>query len=205
MTLSIPVPDPVITQPFGQDNTNHHLRKNFYALFDNLHPGIDFGCPIGIKVYASYNGIVVRKEFHKGMGNVIGTRHGNIIILYAHLSKFSVEMADKIKKGQLIGLSGDTGEAYTEPHLHFEVRDLTKNQLKDMVFKPEFDKNLKQFKKEFIYQVNNANTQKTPIFLAKRYFGDSKYWRKILDINPNLSKNPDKIIDNASKIIIPNY
>ena len=55
-------------------------------------------------------------------GKAIIIDHGNnVTTLYAHLSKQYVKRSVKMKKGQVIGLVGDTGWA-TGPHLHFEVR-----------------------------------------------------------------------------------
>ncbi|HEX6977310.1 MAG TPA: M23 family metallopeptidase [Patescibacteria group bacterium] len=205
MNLMYPVENPDISQPFGEDNTANPKRNSFYTIFDNKHPGVDFKTPVGTTIFAAYPGIVVRREFHEGMGNVIGTRYGNIVILYAHLDKALVKLGQTVKDGDLIGLSGQTGEHCTHPHLHFEMRDITKKNLKEMVFKPEFGKPIKQLKDKFIYKVYNANTQKTLKFLSIRYFGNENYWKKILENNTFLDKDPEKIIPEKTEIVIPNY
>ncbi len=204
LVLEFPVKNPIISQEFGFDNTIHPLRKEFYAPFNNKHPGVDFRLPINSDIYSSYPGIVVRKEFHKGMGNVVGTRNGNIVILYAHLSKILVNLGQILKTDESIGLSGDTGTACNEPHLHFEIRDITKVNLKEMVFDPPFGKIIKQFKDSFTYQVNNTNTPKSLQFLSIRYFGNESYWHKIAKVN-NLKINSTKVISNNTEVIIPNF
>lgn len=161
MKISYPVKNPTISQLFGFDNSNHPDRGNFYSLFDNNHPGVDFSVAKGTEVFAAFPGIVVRREFHKGMGNVIGVRNGNIVALYAHLSEFSVSLGEFIDVGYLIGLSGETGDACLTPHLHFELRDISKAGLKNMVFNPPFEKNCEDYRDTFEYVVNNKNTQKT--------------------------------------------
>lgn len=204
LTLGYPITDPIISHPFGEDNTNNPVKKDFYKLFDNKHPGIDFLVDIGTQVFSSFPGIVVRKEFHKGMGNVLGIRYGNIVVLYTHLSKYKVELSQIVKKGEIIGLSGNSGSATTEPHLHLEIRDITKPTLKDMVFDPPFEKGLK-IMSQFIYKVNNSGTIKTLKFLSIRYFGDETYWKRILLANKNLSSNPQLAIPSGKSIRIPNY
>ena len=59
-----------------------------------------------------------------GYGNVIYLTHGlNYLTVYAHLSKFAtgLKSGKKIKKGELIGYVGSTGQS-TGPHLHYEIR-----------------------------------------------------------------------------------
>jgi len=193
-----------IIQEFGYDNTNHKKRGKFYELFDNKHPGIDFSTPIGTEISTSFDGIVVRREFHKGMGNVIGIRNGNIVALYAHLSEFLVNLGNVVTTGQLIGLSGDTGDACIKPHLHFELRDISKNSLKEMVFNPPFEKEAHNHKEKFIYTVNNKNTNKTLAYLSIMYFGTENYWKELSEIN-NLELNKETLIPQDTEIIIPNY
>ncbi|MEK7595092.1 MAG: M23 family metallopeptidase [Patescibacteria group bacterium] len=205
--LSLPVESRFnVIQEFWFDNTNHPKRGSFYKLFDNLHPGVDFGLQIGAEVKASFEGVVVRLENHKGMGNVIGIRNGNIVALYAHLSKFKVSLGEKVASGHVIALSGNTGEATTEPHLHFELRDITKKVLKLMVFKPWFGIPIKNWSNTFSYFVKNENTPKTLKSLALRYFGSEKKWQLIGASNPLLSTvSQDKILEEGKEVVIPNF
>jgi len=41
--------------------------------------------------------------------------------------------------------------------------------------------------------------------LSVRYFGSEKYWRKVLEINPKLDEDSEKVIPDKTKVIIPNY
>lgn len=196
-----------IIYEFWKDTTNEkNERKTYYKVFGNHHSGIDIGLPVGNKVYAAYSGIVVRKEWHEGMGNVLGIRNGNIVFIYAHLDEILVKTGQKTEAKQIVGKSGKTGKASLNlPHLHFEIRDLTKSELKKMVLKPIFGTPIKNLKEKFIYVVNNTNTPKSLRSLALRYFGNEKYWKEILMANPNLSSNPDSIIPDDTKVIIPNF
>lgn len=87
-----------------------------------MHEGIDFAAEVGTPVIAAAGGIVVSSEFHPQYGNLIEIDHGNeFTTRYAHLSKMSVKDGQVVRRGQKIGLSGNTGRS-TGPHLHFEVR-----------------------------------------------------------------------------------
>ncbi|MBD3366300.1 peptidoglycan DD-metalloendopeptidase family protein [candidate division WWE3 bacterium] len=191
-------------QDFGTDNSEHPIRKDFYKLFDNKHPGVDFATPLKTPVKAAFKGIVVRKEFHKGMGNVLGVRYCNIVALYAHLSEFKASLGEIVDSGQLLGLSGDTGAACTKPHLHFELRDISKSPLKNMVFDPPFGKSLENLQETFVYKVNNKNTKKTLQLLALRYFGNESYWKLLRDFN-SLTASPLEVLEQGLEVIIPNF
>jgi len=195
-----------ISQEFGCDNSNHPERRNFYNIFDNKHPGVDFDLPIGTEVLASFSGVVVRKETHSGMGKVIAVRNGNIVALYAHLKKFNVKFGEVVKTKHLIGYSGNTGSACLEPHLHFELRNISKNTLPEMVFKPIFNKQIKQHEDSFIYKVNNKNTKKSLFSLSKLFFGDGNCWRVIQIHNPCLAKyRATQLLLEGTELIIPNF
>lgn len=87
-----------------------------------MHEGMDFTCNIGTPVYATGDGTVCFADWHSGYGNCIDIDHGyNYLTRYAHLSKISVRNGQSVKRGDLIGLSGDTGKS-TGPHVHYEVR-----------------------------------------------------------------------------------
>lgn len=204
--LIYPTEKTTFDQPYGLDNSKHPVRKNFYTIFDNKHSGVDFAIPIGTKVYCSYSGIVVRREFHKGMGNVIGIRNGNIIFLYAHLDGFKVKLGQIVRQGEIIAFSGKSGATCPTAHLHFELRDITKTTLKEMVFEPKFNQKLINFKNTFSYIVNNTNTKKSLASLSKLYFGIEKYWQMLRKVNPNLiGYLKNQVMSEGLNVTIPNY
>ena len=86
-----------------------------------LHTGLDLRAATGTKVYAANKGTVTTSGYSSAWGNYIIISHGGgITTLYAHLSKRSVSKDDKVKQGDIIGYSGNTGYS-TAPHLHFEI------------------------------------------------------------------------------------
>jgi peptidase M23-like protein len=90
---------------------------------DKMHTGIDFTAPPGTPIQATGNGVVIKAEHEVfGYGNHVIIDHGyGYTSLYGHMSSFSVQVGDKIQKGQTIGKVGNTGTS-TAPHLHYEVR-----------------------------------------------------------------------------------
>jgi hypothetical protein len=90
---------------------------------DRMHTGIDFTAPTGTPIQATGDGRVVKAEHERvGYGNHVIIDHGyGYSTLYGHMSSYSVKVGDRVKKGQTIGLVGDTGTS-TAPHLHYEVR-----------------------------------------------------------------------------------
>lgn len=90
--------------------------------FWTRHPGIDVGAPKGAPVLAADSGYVIQSGWSNvGYGFMILINHGNgYLTRYAHLSALNVEVGDSVKKGQLIGRVGSTGNS-TGPHLHFEI------------------------------------------------------------------------------------
>ncbi|MFZ9615380.1 MAG: M23 family metallopeptidase [Fluviibacter sp.] len=89
------------------------------------HTGQDFLDPRGTPVYAIRDGIVINAKMNANgpaYGNSILIDHGPFQSLYAHLSKIMVKAGAKVKAGQVIGLSGETGTGARGPHLHFEIR-----------------------------------------------------------------------------------
>ena len=100
-----------ITQSYGDNITS------------NFHTGIDYGCPFGTPILSSADGIVVFAGWDKtGYGNFVIIYHSaERATCYAHLSDISVALNRKVRQGELIGHSGNTGNS-TGPHLHFEAR-----------------------------------------------------------------------------------
>jgi len=87
----------------------------------NRHGGMDIAAPEGTKVSAPLSGevIIASNFFYKG--NVVYVNHGaGLVSSYSHLSIIKVKNGDKVKRGDLIGLIGQTGRV-TGPHLHWEI------------------------------------------------------------------------------------
>lgn len=107
------------------------------------HAGIDYGVAEGTPVYASADGVVLDSKaiteggspgrgsparapngkLYRSYGEYIKIQHSDsgLTTYYGHLSKRIVNKGDTVKRGQLIGYSGNTGNS-SGPHLHFEVR-----------------------------------------------------------------------------------
>jgi len=104
-----------ITSDFGKARVYNGSLKGY-------HSGTDFRAKVGTAIVASNDGIVVlaKDRFYSG-GSVIIDHGGGVYTCYYHMSKFDVQKGDKVKKSQLLGLSGDTGRV-TGPHLHFSAR-----------------------------------------------------------------------------------
>lgn len=86
------------------------------------HPGIDIAVPQNSYIRASGSGIVKAAAEDTVYGRYIVIDHGNgVESLYGHASRLLVSQGTKVKRLQVIALSGSTGQS-TAPHLHFEVR-----------------------------------------------------------------------------------
>jgi len=87
----------------------------------SMHNGLDFRAPVGTEVYVTGNGTVLETGRNSGLGNYIVIDHGyGIRTVYGHLSRTNVIQGRQVKRGDLIGLSGNTGLS-SGPHLHYEI------------------------------------------------------------------------------------
>ena len=104
----------VVTDPYG-----YNRNTVGYSI---LHKGTDFRAATGTEVFAMNAGVVKVSRLFTVYGNTIIIDHGNgIMTLYMHLSKLNVREGDRVKTGQLIGLSGKTGYAEAA-HLHVSIK-----------------------------------------------------------------------------------
>lgn len=86
------------------------------------HHGLDYGVPVGTPIRTSIPGKVTYAGWNnQGYGNLVIVENGPYQTYYAHLSEIPVSVGDTVSTGQVIGLSGNTGNS-TGPHLHYEVR-----------------------------------------------------------------------------------
>lgn len=103
-----------ITSKFG-------LRDAPTAGASTNHRGIDIGVSEGTSVYACEAGKVTTASYSESAGNWVIIDHGNgYVSKYMHNSELKVSAGDKVEKGQVIALSGNTGNS-TGPHLHFQI------------------------------------------------------------------------------------
>lgn len=86
-----------------------------------IHRGVDIALPEGTPVRAMSPGRVRFAGTQGSYGNVVWVEHGGAVLtVYAHLSRVDVLVGQAVGPGQVVGLSGSSGNA-SGPHLHFEV------------------------------------------------------------------------------------
>jgi murein DD-endopeptidase MepM/ murein hydrolase activator NlpD len=86
-----------------------------------MHDGQDIANRIGTPVVATASGKIVTAEYNSSYGNHVVIHHGSgMRTLYAHLSAYRCKVGDQVRRGQVIGLLGNTGRS-TGPHVHYEV------------------------------------------------------------------------------------
>ncbi|PIE56696.1 MAG: hypothetical protein CSA34_03565 [Desulfobulbus propionicus] len=114
MPLGRPVPG-TVSSGFGK----RHDPFNHCPAF---HSGIDFRGKTGTPVRVTGNGRVRISSYNKSFGNYVVIRHDNgYQTVYGHLYKRLVKRGQQVKRGQEIGLLGNSGRS-TGSHLHYEVR-----------------------------------------------------------------------------------
>ncbi|MBQ7956067.1 MAG: M23 family metallopeptidase [Lachnospiraceae bacterium] len=103
-----------VTSSFGK-------RKAPTAGASTYHKGVDWAIPTGTKVVASSGGTVTKAGWASSGGYVVYIKHPDgRETRYKHLSKVLVKVGQKVKQGETIARSGNTGVS-TGPHLHFEM------------------------------------------------------------------------------------
>ncbi|MDR3653881.1 MAG: M23 family metallopeptidase [Paludibacter sp.] len=86
-----------------------------------FHAGMDFAAPIGTDIFATANGTIQSAGWEQGYGNCVQINHGyGYVTLYGHMSAIKVRVGQSVKRGEIIGLVGNTGRS-TGPHVHYEV------------------------------------------------------------------------------------
>ena len=105
----------------GYLNSSFGYRKDPIDNVTRFHQGQDITVKSGTPIHAPADGIVKRAYYAGGFGNHIKLDHGNgYTTLFAHLSKIKVKHGQEVKRGEIIGLTGNTGRS-TAPHLHYEI------------------------------------------------------------------------------------
>ena len=122
LASSIPAIQPLANNDLRRIGSYFGYRTDPFYKVPKFHAGIDFTASSGTPIHATGDGMVVKVERARGgYGNSIVIDHGfSYQTLYAHMSKIIVQRGQIVKRGQLVGLVGNTGKS-TAPHVHYEV------------------------------------------------------------------------------------
>ena len=156
MVSCIPAVPPIIPEPSKYTLTSPFgYRSDPFTGNSKLHTGVDLAMKPGNPVYATGDGVVEAVAFDFfGYGNCVDIDHGfGYKTRYAHLDRMTVIEGMKVKRGDKIGESGQSGRA-SGPHLHYEVF-YKGERVNPMNY---FD--LSMSKQEYIAMVESRNAEK---------------------------------------------
>jgi murein DD-endopeptidase MepM/ murein hydrolase activator NlpD len=112
---------PAIWPVMGWVTSEFGYRTSPFTGRRELHRGLDISTKLGDEVISPADGIVTKVNREADMGNMIRIDHGKgICTYYGHLLKVMVREGEKVKRGVVIGLVGNSGRS-TGPHLHYSV------------------------------------------------------------------------------------
>jgi murein DD-endopeptidase MepM/ murein hydrolase activator NlpD len=105
----------------GAITSNYGKRDNPITGEEEFHSGIDIATSPGTPVSATADGIVSFSGCNGGSGNLVVLEHGfGFSTFYAHNKMNNVKVGQKVRRGDVIGYIGSTGNA-TGPHVHYEI------------------------------------------------------------------------------------
>ncbi len=118
-----------IVEKYLQDESaisNYFIRPSKGIIINEFNPqeghfGIDFAVSAGSPISAAQGGLVIFADFTIDDGHKIIIQHKDFISVYKHCSSITKDERDIVVQGELIGLSGNSGNNTTGPHLHFEI------------------------------------------------------------------------------------
>ena len=113
--VALPLKSIKINSPFGirKDPMNRQSSR--------MHSGLDLKAKYE-EVYSMLPGVVTVTSYSTNGGYYITVNHGACVCSYLHLSKILVRAGQRIRAGQVIAISGNTGRRTTGPHLHLSCR-----------------------------------------------------------------------------------
>lgn len=121
MLQHLPAIQPVLNKDLARMASGFGWRIDPIYHTQRFHEGMDFVAPTGTEIFATGDGTISRAGWEQGYGNCVKINHGfGYETLYAHMSKIKVRIGQRVKRGDVIGLVGNTGKS-TAPHLHYEV------------------------------------------------------------------------------------
>lgn len=118
---NIPAIQPVLNKDLKRMASGYGWRVDPVYHIRRFHEGMDFSAPIGTEIFATGNSTVIFAGWKQGYGQTVDLDHGfGYSTRYAHCSKLLVRPGQKVKRGDVIALVGNTGKS-VGPHLHYEV------------------------------------------------------------------------------------
>lgn len=129
------IAEPSFASPIKNASGHLTIRNDVFGKGDfgarrnggRSHSGVDISADVSTPVYAAKSGIAFRGNVPTGYGKYILIYHPDgTQTMYGHLSNWVVNTGKKVRRGELIGFVGKTGNASNknmQPHLHFEVRE----------------------------------------------------------------------------------
>ncbi|MBQ3673228.1 MAG: peptidoglycan DD-metalloendopeptidase family protein [Paludibacteraceae bacterium] len=118
---NIPAIQPVLNKDLKHMASGYGWRIDPVYHIRRFHEGMDFTAPVGTDIFATGNGTVSYVGWRQGYGETVEIEHGfGYRTRYAHCSKLLVREGQKVKRGDVIALVGNTGKS-TGPHVHYEV------------------------------------------------------------------------------------
>ncbi len=123
MCNHIPAIQPVINPQLSLLTASYGMRIHPFFKTLKSHQGVDYTLPEGSRVFATADGTIKEVSTRSTSGQSVVIDHGNgFETSYSHLGKINVRKGEKVKRGDIIALSGNTGLSLA-PHLHYEVRN----------------------------------------------------------------------------------
>ena len=114
-----------ISSHYGMRGPIHSLsHKSGRYSKRSMHRGLDIPAEVGTDVLAPHNGKIVKAFYTPGTGYALVLRDDkDLTHRFLHLSGYKVRVSDRVKRGQVIAKSGNTGYS-SGPHLHYDVEDV---------------------------------------------------------------------------------
>ncbi|MFI3324327.1 MAG: M23 family metallopeptidase [Rikenellaceae bacterium] len=118
---NIPAIQPIANKQLTLLTASYGMRMHPFYKTLKSHQGVDYTVPEGTRIFATADGTVKNITTNSTSGKEITLDHGNgYTTTYSHISGTKVAKGRKVKRGDIIALSGNTGLSIT-PHLHYEV------------------------------------------------------------------------------------
>lgn len=135
-TDSVVLQEPFMLPVEGRLSSPFGLRRYFNGEARRPHSGLDIAAPVGAPVRAPAPGRVVETGHYFFNGKTVFLDHGQgLVTMYCHLDRIDVQPDQVVKRGEIIGLVGQTGRV-TGAHLHWSV-SLNRTMVEPLLFVPE--------------------------------------------------------------------